>query len=173
LLEQQNQQLQRDHEQLQETTLNLEAANFRIETAARRFEELFQGLPVACVGYDGEGRIYEWNRACELMFESDATDMYRRTIYDLFCTEAQTEEMRQIIERVFDGNSIERMEWRFEKGEEIRYLLCSTFPIHGQKNKVSGAILSLVDITAQKRYERPEVCVSNCFTVMGVFAGTV
>jgi two-component system, cell cycle response regulator len=154
LLEEQNQRLQTDHKLLQETTLSLEAANFRIETAARRFEELFQGLPVACVGYDAEGRVYEWNRACELMFDISAGDMYRRSIYELFCTDAQTGEMQEIIGRVFEGNAIERLEWRLEGQEDVRYMLCSTFPIHGQKNRVSGAILSLVDITAQKRYEQ-------------------
>jgi diguanylate cyclase (GGDEF)-like protein/PAS domain S-box-containing protein len=150
----QNQKLQEEHELLQSAAADLEAANGRIESAAKRFEELFQGLPIACFGYDPSGAIFEWNRSCEHMFNLAVTDMFSRTVYDLLCVDGNDQHLRDIVDQVFAGTSHEYLHIEYVNPDgHTQYLMCSTFPIHGQNNQISGAIFSCVDNTAQKQYE--------------------
>lgn len=155
VIQKQNSKLQSDNLLIQETAENLEAANQRIEAAARRFEELFQGLPVACFGYDPSGAIFEWNRACEELFDGGVADFFMQNMFTLLAPNREDDKLREVVERVFTGESTHLMEWpRVSANGNVRYLLCSTFPIHGQNNNVSGGIFSCVEITAQKEYER-------------------
>jgi len=49
--------------EMEESAQSLTQTNALLEEASGRFQELFQGLPVACVCCDREGRVMEWNRA--------------------------------------------------------------------------------------------------------------
>jgi GAF domain-containing protein len=52
---------------LRRSTDDMLEGNALYAYASRRFLELFQGLPVACYCYDSRGRVFEWNRAFELL----------------------------------------------------------------------------------------------------------
>ncbi len=49
--------------EMEEGAQSLAQTNTLLAEASGRFQELFQGLPVACLCCDREGRIMEWNRA--------------------------------------------------------------------------------------------------------------
>ena len=141
------------HESLLEIKANLESANERIEGAARRFEELFQGLPIACFGYDSEGAIREWNRACEELFEIAPADMFARPVADLIKPYGEIDNLDTMFRRVFEGESFRSIYFERANSGDLCFLLCSTFPVHGPTGKVCAAIFSCVDLTAQRQYE--------------------
>jgi two-component system cell cycle response regulator len=58
---------------LQLTAAKLTSMNEMLDHASQRFQELFEGLPIACFTCDAEGRIFEWNRACENLYMFDGT----------------------------------------------------------------------------------------------------
>jgi diguanylate cyclase (GGDEF)-like protein/PAS domain S-box-containing protein len=138
---------------LQEMAAHLEGANQRIETAAKRFEALFQGLPIACFGYDSSGTIFEWNRACETMFALTPEGMLSANLHQLLNCEHASALLREAVAKVFAGEIVENLELVRETDDGKQYLLCSTFPIHGSGDEITGGILSCVDLTAQKNYE--------------------
>lgn len=149
-----NEKLKADHAILKEITSNLASVNQRIESAARRFEELFQGLPIACFGYDESGRVFEWNRACEQLFGAGASFMFAMDIYSLLSPGKRSKKVTRAVTSVFEGQPIADLPIEVMIGKNPKYLLCSTFPVHGQDDRVSGAIFVCVDLTAQKQYER-------------------
>jgi len=140
-------------ETLQGVTSGLEAANMRIEGAAKRFEELFQGLPIACLGYDASGAVMEWNRASEEMF-GDATKLFGIKLYDLLNPVHEANELREMTEQVFKGKSFRSISLACTGDGVSKFYLCSTFPVHGANGQVNGAIFACVDVTAQKEYEK-------------------
>lgn len=145
-------QLHANQGALKGTASNLEATNQRMETAAKRFEELFQGLPIACLGYDSSSVILEWNRASEEMF-GDATKLFGVRLLDLLNLGAAEAELASTTERVFQGESFSAISL-ICGGDKPKFLLCSTFPVHGSNGQVHGAIFACVDVTAQKEYEQ-------------------
>jgi diguanylate cyclase (GGDEF)-like protein/PAS domain S-box-containing protein len=153
IFEAENDKLRADQELLQSFATNLEGANKRIEVAAKRFEELFQGLPIACFGYDEAGTIIEWNRACEEMF-GDPTQIFGKSLLDLLPSSAGENTLSEVISRVFQGEAFRSLNLQSKGEDDIRSLLCSTFPVYGPNDKVMGGIFSCVDLTAQKQYER-------------------
>jgi diguanylate cyclase (GGDEF)-like protein/PAS domain S-box-containing protein len=154
LVQNENEKLLADQEMLQEIADNLESANQRFEVAAKRFEELFQGMPIACFGYDGLGTIFEWNRACEELFGIHAAQLFGTTIYQVLAPDGNGVALETAVTRAFNGESVQNLELQWSDGKGTRHLLCGTFPIHGPEHRVSGAIFSCVDITAQKEYEQ-------------------
>jgi diguanylate cyclase (GGDEF)-like protein/PAS domain S-box-containing protein len=153
IFEAENDKLRADQELLQSFASNLEAANKRIEVAAKRFEELFQGLPIACFGYDESGTIIEWNRACEEMF-GDATKIFGKNLHELLPSSAGEHTLSNIIAKVFEGQAFRSLTLQSMGEDDVRSLLCSTFPVYGPNDKVLGGIFSCVDLTSQKLYER-------------------
>jgi diguanylate cyclase (GGDEF)-like protein len=147
-----NVQLRANQEALRDVATNLEAVNTRFEVAARRFEELFQGLPIACLGYDASGSVLEWNRASEMMF-GDATRLFGKPLLEVLGVVEDSEELMTQARQVFSGASYQQISVEILAGETRRYLLCSMFPVHGTGDIVHGAIFACVDNTAQKQYE--------------------
>ncbi len=151
--EAENEKLRAGHHALQGVATKLEAANQRIEVAAKRFEELFQGLPIACLGFDTSGAIQEWNRASEEMF-GDAPKLFHVDLFELLAPVRDEENVREIIQKVFRNEACPSVLIESKLGDEVRYLLCSSFPVHAPDGVVNCAIFACVDVTAQKKYER-------------------
>lgn len=129
-----------------------EVANLRL--AARRFEQLFQGLPIACIGFDLAGTIYEWNKACERLFGLDSKEIFMSSLFRVFCeSESDSDRLGEMLDGMIRGESYESFEWTFSTPEE-RHMLCSMIPKPGQNGEIVGAILAGIDMTAQKAYER-------------------
>ncbi|MFX8976515.1 PAS domain-containing protein, partial [Acinetobacter baumannii] len=70
---------------------DLESLNVELEEsqklygyAARRLEELFQNVPVACFGYDVEGVIHEWNKEASSVFALNPYEAIDRSVHELF-----------------------------------------------------------------------------------------
>lgn len=125
-----------------------------LRLAASRFEQLFQGLPIACMGFDLGGTVFEWNRACERTFNFDDSNLLMNSVYSVLCqTPAQRSRLADMIETVASGDSCEGFEWTVDVGDASRHYLCSILPKPGPNGTVLGAMFAAVDMTRQKEYE--------------------
>lgn len=123
--------------------------------AAKRFEELFQNLPVACVGFDVEGYIREWNRSTERLLACGPERLFGCELIDVLGTGDGTADLGEVIRLALYEGATESFEWTLlTQDAKTKYLTCALFPIHGATGDVTGGILCLVDMTAQKLYEQ-------------------
>ena len=155
MLERQNLELQERQSEFVMKTDQLEGASVSSQIAARRFEELFQGLPVACVGFSRDGLIYEWNRASSELFGREAFEVFHTPVWVHIADRAFRRRSRKLMERLFEGEEIRDIQWSFlRKEDERRYVLGSLFPMRGLDGKIQGGVAACLDVTDRHEAER-------------------
>jgi len=81
-----------------------ELENLRL--AAIRFEQLFIGLPLPCLGFDLSGTIYEWNRASERVLACGQNTLFMSSAFTVLCSnDDQQDKLQELIEEVGRGES--------------------------------------------------------------------
>jgi len=131
---------------------SMDAANALLMQASGRFQGLFQGLPTACVCFDKDGRIMEWNRAFEQLYALPA--VLDTSIWDTIYSGECRPEIELAIAAVFEGERREGIERTFRRqdGSDV-HLYGSIFPLRGVDGEITGAISTDIDISAQKQAE--------------------
>lgn len=147
--------LQMQKSELEQTGMKLLVANKNLSIASRRFEDLFQNLPVPCFTFDRDGLVQEWNRSAEDLFGIAAYVTYQRPVYEALQGQDNHPWRRQTVRKALRGNVVEPFEWRYRRvdGADL-CLVCSIFPLFGPSGETLGAICANVDITFRKRAER-------------------
>ncbi|MGI4788316.1 MAG: diguanylate cyclase [Janthinobacterium lividum] len=131
---------------------NMAATNALMAQSSDRFQELFQGLPAACVCFDKDGRIMEWNRAFEQLYALPA--IWSESIWETLYVPADNPELVDAIAAVFDGARQEGIEWTYRRPDgSCINLYCSIFPLRGLDGEITGAISADIDISPQHRAE--------------------
>ncbi|HRF58351.1 MAG TPA: diguanylate cyclase [Fimbriimonadaceae bacterium] len=124
-----------------------------LETANRRFSDLFIGLPVACLTFDLEGKIMEWNRAAETLFMIQPEDVWQASLTDVVAPENPdwVESFRaRALERGVDEEEV-----IFERRDGAkRYVVYSAFPLRGQNAAPVGIVCTANDITERRELEK-------------------
>ena len=144
--------------QAAELALALETAENATEAArhsAVRFEQLFDGLPAACFTYDAHGTIYEWNAAAETLWGVSHSESFLSSIYEIVVGEEHREAKREVVRRVFAGESVmgsERLETM--RDGSSKWIVTNTFPLRSPSGEVIGAVSANLDITERKRMEQ-------------------
>jgi diguanylate cyclase (GGDEF)-like protein/PAS domain S-box-containing protein len=129
-------------------TEELEGTSISSQAAARRFEELFQGLPVACIGFAEEGLIYEWNRASTELFGLEAFEVLGQPVWDHIADGRYRRRATSLMEKVFRGEGIKDMDWTFKcKNGDSRRVMGRLFPMRGLNGSILGAVLACIDVT--------------------------
>ncbi len=130
----------------------LAQTNSLLAQASSRFQELFQGLPVACFCYDRSGRIMEWNRAFERLYGLE--DALGCSVWEAICPRDGSPQLGLAIEAALAGEAQEGVEWthRHADGSPVQ-LLCNVFPLRGLGGEVTGGIYANIDISAQHQAE--------------------
>lgn len=122
--------------------------------SARRFEELFQGLPVACVTYDRDGVVYECNREFERLTGWNAPLVQLKPLGETIMRNVPEGIWRPMTNDVFAGTAVHDLELQnlTRKGKG-QWHLCSSFPLRASDDQIVGAILTIIDITQRKEME--------------------
>lgn len=122
--------------------------------AARRFEELFSGLPIACFTTDAKGTIYEWNRESEKLWGYPASEVFEQSMFDLLWPEGVSKSVRARLARVFAGRKSDPFEVELKSSRQNRsWVLSSIFPLRDPNGNVVAALCANVDITDRKKWE--------------------
>lgn len=116
--------------------------------ASQRFQELFQGVPMACYCFDLDGRIIEWNRACEALFQVDFSTVLEQRVWDVIGRPTEKEMMRALIMGVVGGGVYENYEWEDEAVDgKTRYFYCNAYPMRDHTGSPIGGICANIDIS--------------------------
>ena len=147
--------LQEQKSELERATERLEWSNRNIELASQRFEELFNGLPVACFTFDVEGLVYEWNRAAEALFGLPAHETFQSPVTTLFGEEGHPIWNEETLGRVMCGEAISNIEWMHVRPDRVLVELSTNLlPIRGPRGGNLGGISVCLDITDRNMARR-------------------
>jgi two-component system, cell cycle response regulator len=133
----------------------LSAMNQSLMHASRRFEELFNGLPVACFTLDRTGLIHEWNRQSEKDFGIPTHVAFQRSAWDVLGLESDGFWSRDTISAIFSGESLEDLDWQLKMpSNETRHFVGNIFGLRNLHGELIGAICANLDITERKKAEQ-------------------
>lgn len=153
-LEERNNQLEAQQRELIALNSGLSEAYASLQEATRRFQELYQGLPIACFTFDVEGQIHDWNLSCEVLTGVSAEQALNTTLYETLYLPEHEEEGRRLVAGVFEGKRVQGIEWKIRTIDgTLRDVLHSAYPLHNSEGQVVGAISTCVDISARKQME--------------------
>ena len=132
---------------IEDTMVYLQAAN-------QQFEELFEGMPAACITFDADGRIQRWNRDCEHLFGHQTFEVMMSSLGEVFPWWQSSAQAADTMERLLRGERTEGLEWvhTASDGSEL-HLLCNTIPLRGPNQTVRGGISASIDISDRKALE--------------------
>ena len=140
--------------ELEERMLRFREEMSFLRETNRQVSELFFGLPTACFTYDKEGRIHEWNRACESLFGLSNTDINQGRIWDTVNMLNDEPRLKQMVNRVFEGERIEGVEWAGKCADgSPRHILYNSYPLKSSDGSVFGGISASMDITPLREAE--------------------
>ena len=141
-----------EYSEVEGSAQSLAQMNSLLAKASGRFQELFQGLPVACVCYDRDGHIMEWNRAFERLYGLE--NALGQTVWKTIYGRQASPQIAEAVQAVFEGEAQEGIEWTcsHEDGSQVQ-LYSSIFPLRGAGGEIEGAISADVDISAQQAAE--------------------
>jgi len=132
----------------------LESPNDLFLAAARRFEDLFDGIPMACLTFDESGKVFEWNRAAEALWETSAAQAMQRPLTEALRRTEDDTTIGQILEQVFAGESVQDVEWLTEfEGERFKWIVANAFPLRAPSGRITGAVMAAAEITARKKLQ--------------------
>jgi diguanylate cyclase (GGDEF)-like protein/PAS domain S-box-containing protein len=142
------------NELLTERNIRLREEISYLNETNRQVSELFFGLPTACFTYDADGRIHEWNRACESLYGMNETEAQNRHIWETIKIMADENRIRQLINQVFAGNRFEGLEWEGRALDgSSKHILYNTYPLRDPDGSVFGGISACMDITSLREAE--------------------
>ncbi|MCH8978651.1 MAG: diguanylate cyclase [Armatimonadetes bacterium] len=143
-----------DAHDLQEQLRVLQSRIATYEYAARRFEDLFYSLPVACYTYDGEGLIHDWNKSAENLWGFPGHEAAQRSIYETICPESERGFRQSMTAQVMQGKRLESIELRTcDAFGELRWTLTCELPQFNKDGEVVGGLSANLDITERKLSE--------------------
>jgi diguanylate cyclase (GGDEF)-like protein/PAS domain S-box-containing protein len=123
--------------------------------AARRFETLFHGVPIACFTFDEEIVIREWNREAERVFGLAACDAIDENMLTALSVGTRAAGALSAVQHILGGETVEAIEWPYRRTDGcIRRLLTSAFPLRGAQGQIVGGVSATIDITDRKQQER-------------------
>ncbi|MFB6129378.1 MAG: PAS domain S-box protein [Salinigranum sp.] len=124
-----------------------------LERANQLLEAVFDASPVAILMYDRDEIVRMWNPAAERMFGWTAEETIGEWLP--MVPEDRVHEVREIHDRVFDGESLTGVELRRQtkSGEEIDVSL-STAPMYDADGEIIGTVAIGQDITERKEREK-------------------
>jgi PAS domain S-box-containing protein len=127
--------------------------NRRSESAAAHLAAIVEGSHDAIISKDMAGIVLSWNRAAEDIYGYNAGEMIGETTMKIV-PEDRTHETAQILEKISQGQSIERFETlrRCKDGRNIDVSL-TVSPIRDSAGKIVGASTIARDITERKQQE--------------------
>jgi PAS domain S-box-containing protein len=126
-----------------------------ITNAEEGFRTLFNHLPIACFGYDKDGKIIIWNRAYVDLYGFSVKEILDHTIMKNVRSSKDRLRRRETLKGVFAGKRFCGLQWRDKRANGTAcFLSVDTFPLKDTDGRVIMGISTCVDITEQTRSEK-------------------
>jgi two-component system cell cycle response regulator len=147
-LQHQNDELERAHDRVH-------AMNASLMLASKRFEELFNGLPVACFTFDQEGLVHEWNRAAFAKFGIEPHEALQKPVWEVLDDGEHRFWSPDFVYKIFHEDSSTTVDWKYQSSSgETRYFACNVFCLKNNSGEILGAISANLDITERELAEQ-------------------
>lgn len=154
----------RAHEDLHSTVESL-------EFASRRFEALFNGLPVACFTFDAQGLIHEWNGLASEVFGIEAYEAFYNSVWNVMDPEVTGSWSQELVEKLFSENKTMEFDWTFRRLDDREvHLACKVVCLTNRRGEVIAAVAGNLDITervmAQRKIDEQMLEIKSYMKVM-------
>lgn len=123
--------------------------------AARRFDQLFQAVPVACYSFDREGYIQEWNMAATLLYGFKPEEVVLKSLFQTIVPPERATEARRAMRAVLQGRTFNHIEWtdRSRDGRQLQ-VVGNSFPLYSPSGEIVGGVNAITDISDRALAER-------------------
>jgi diguanylate cyclase (GGDEF)-like protein/PAS domain S-box-containing protein len=129
---------------------DLHASIESLEIASRRFEALFNGLPVGCFTFDRKGMIHEWNGLATDIFGIEGYQAFLNYVWDTLDPENLGTWSKESVEAIFSTEGSTEFDWSFTREDgAVVHLACKTVNLTNKKGEIVAAIAGNLDITAR------------------------
>lgn len=147
--------LQQQKSELEQSSRLLQDMNECLKLASKRFEELFNGLPVASFTFDEDGRIHEWNKAAQEVFGIPAYEAIQRPVWEVLNRRGHCLWSPEKVAAVFTEGEESSFDWTFHVREGVvRFLACNLICLRGKGGEAVGAVCANLDVTERKLAEQ-------------------
>jgi two-component system cell cycle response regulator len=147
--------LQDQKAELEQSSRLLQDMNECLKLASRRFEELFNGLPVASFTFDEDGRIHEWNKAAQEVFGIPAYEAIQRPVWEVLNRRDHCVWDAERVSAVFAEGKESSFDWTFQGNDgEVRYLASNLICLRGRGGEAVGGVCANLDVTQRKLAEK-------------------
>ena len=129
---------------------DLHASIESLEIASRRFEALFNGLPVGCFTFDRKGMIHEWNSLATEMFGIEGYQAFLNYVWDILDPDCAGAWSSELVEKIFSSEEVHEFDWTFTRDDSsVVHLACKIVNLTNKKGEIIAAIAGNLDITAR------------------------
>lgn len=136
---------------LREIADSLDSANTQLRFASRRFEQLFNRIPVACFTIDCDGKIFEFNHEAHRLTSRPPESVVQKSVLETIVSERNHPMFRELMSAINRGLPTLDLEWNDEDSLGGKFtVVVSAFPIHAPSGEVTGGIVACADITVRK-----------------------
>ncbi|ARU41585.1 hypothetical protein CCB80_10715 [Armatimonadetes bacterium Uphvl-Ar1] len=147
------QQQNAEHEE-QETELReaLELAEIQKamqEHASRRFQSLFEGLPIGATTFDNEGTIFEWNQKMTEVMDVPAHFAILHPLANAIHSEDNPEVVLNILDSIFVKGEMIAFNHTFTSKDKKKTIALKFFPLRNKEGAILGGIGCGIDVTEE------------------------
>lgn len=150
-----------EQESLELAQGHLDVMTQACQLAARRFETLFQSLPVAVIGFDELGTIFDSNSAVTEAFGLPMYGVMHRYLEE-FVGLQEAVLVRRMLRCAFRGKTYRQVGWLQQlEGGGTRFLLVTVFPLPSADGSITAAMAAFEDASEQYLSRRLKVSAVN------------
>lgn len=149
LLLQHQKELEQSRQEIQDALEHAEIQTAMHDHASRRFQSLFEGLPVGCMTFDGDGTVFEWNQRMSDIIGQPRHLALLNPITSALKGFGQEDLLLDTLRRtVQDGEKV-TLEYSFETGTGPRVAEFVFFPLNDHRGVIVGGIACALDVTEE------------------------
>ncbi|WP_178861572.1 diguanylate cyclase domain-containing protein [Thiomicrorhabdus cannonii] len=120
----------------------------------KQFETLFLNAPISLLEIDQNGRIHNWNKEAENIFQYASDDVLGRNVFDLLVPSEHSKDIDDLVSSAWKGKKITHSE-NINVRKDGQTLLCkwANMPIETVDKDATHVICMARDITHEKAME--------------------
>jgi two-component system cell cycle response regulator len=145
--------LRRQRKQLEETARRLAESNVELRSVSRKYAGLFQGLPVPCFTFDGQGLLREWNGEAETAFGILAEDAAGRPVWEVLGPTSADVWSESRSRHLISGSAGDAFDWAHHGLNGPKNFAANIICLRDDLGHPTGVVCANIDITSRKLAE--------------------